>query len=227
MEASCAEAALVRDVLAGIRPYDVLDEGGIARLVGASSVRRLAAHEVLLHDEAPVTSVFILTKGYLTRSLCSPDGKRMLLNNTYPVTSFGCAAAFNDRPHVGVVEAMRPSEVVVVPIGAVRSLLEENPTFALAMARSLAHSSVRQTEFLRELLYPVPVRLARLLCRRLEGSGSVELAMTKTSLAEMLATVPETLSRALGTLRSSGLVQTDGRTVRVLDETGLREYAQL
>ena len=51
--------------------------------------------------------------------------------------------------------------------------------------------------------------------------------MTKTSLAEMLATVPETLSRALGTLRSSGLVQTDGRTVRVLDETGLREYAQL
>ena len=48
MEASCAEAALVRDVLAGIRPYDVLDEGGIARLVGASSVRRLAAHEVLL-----------------------------------------------------------------------------------------------------------------------------------------------------------------------------------
>ena len=80
---------------------------------------------------------------------------------------------------------------------------------------------------IRDRLYPVPVRLARLLCRRLEGSGSVELEMTKTSLAEMLATVPETLSRALGTLRSSGLVQTDGRTVRVLDETGLREYAQL
>ena len=51
--------------------------------------------------------------------------------------------------------------------------------------------------------------------------------MSRAALAEMLATVPETLSRALGVLKRHGMVEVSGRHVRVLDEAALRSYAQL
>ncbi len=215
------------DTLGSVAPYDALGEGRLVRLAEECRVRRLDRHEVLLHDGAQLKSTFILTRGYLVRSIGTPEGRSVRLNDTHPVTSFGCAAAFDATPHVGVVEAAEQSEVITVPLVRVRGLLEECAPFALAMARTLAHSSVRQTQYVRELLFPVPVRVARLLCRRCEETGGVVLEMSKSGLAEMLATVPETLSRALGTLRDQGLLEVQGRTVHVIDADGLRRYAQL
>lgn len=205
----------------------MLSEEQLDWLGARCRMRHLDAREVLLHDGSPVSSAYVLAEGYLMRSVYSPDGACVLLNDTHPVTSFCCAAAFCASPHVGVVEAVRPSEVVVIPIDAIQELLAQNPSFSLAMARALARSSVRQTEFVRELLFPVPVRLARFLCRRWDGGAPEELEMSKTALAEMLATVPETLSRALGVLRNQGFVETSGRSIRVLDAARLRAYAQL
>lgn len=221
------ETLPVVDVLRSVAPYGALDEARLALLASECRVRRLDRHEVLLHDGASVRSTYVLTKGYLVRSVCTPDGKSVRLNDTHPVTPFGCAAAFDASPHVGVVEAMEPSEVVAISLDRVRRLLEECAPFALAMAGTLAHSSVRQTQYLRELLFPVPVRVARLLYRRYEETGSVTLEMGKSGLAEMLATVPETLSRALATLRGLGLIEVCGRSLHVLDAVGLRAYARL
>ena len=217
----------IRTVLSQLEPYSTLSGEQLDWLVDRCRIRHLQAHEVLLHDGSPVTNAYILTAGYLMRSIYSPEGACVLLNDTHPVTSFGCAAAFYEGPHAGVVEAVRPSEVVMVPLDAIQELFAQSPAFALAMARTLARSSVRQTEFVRELLFPVPVRVARYLCRRRDVGAPEELEMSKTALAEMLATVPETLSRALGTLRSQGLVEVNGRAVRVLDAAALRAYAQL
>lgn len=216
-----------RDVLGKVLPYSALNAEQLDRLGSRCGLLRLASREVLLHDGSPVTHAYILVTGYLMRSICSPDGVRMLLNDTHPVTAFGCAAALHAEPHIGVVEAASASEIITIPLDVIQELLEESPAFALAVARSLARSSVRQTEFLCELLFPVPVRVARFLCRRCNGGEPIELEMSKGALAEMMATVPETLSRALGTLRSHGLVEVSGRSVRVLDERGLRLYAQL
>lgn len=216
-----------REILVQIQPYAVLDDEHLDWLADQCRLRSLAMREVLLHDGTVVTNAYILTKGYLMRSIYSPEGSCVLLNDTHPVTSFGCAAAFHTGPHVGVVVAAQPSEVVAVPLDAIKKLFEESPAFALAMARVLAQSSVRQTEFVRELLFPVPVRVARFLCRRYDAGAPPELEMSKTSLAEMLVTVPETLSRALGLLRSQGLVEVSGRAVHVLDIGALRAYAQL
>ncbi len=214
-------------MLSSVAPYSALDGEKLDGLAAECRVRWLDRREVLLYDGVPIKATYVLTKGYLVRSVCTPDGKSLRLNDTHPVTSFGCAAAFDASPHVGLVEAAEPSEVVVIPLQRVRRLLEESAPFALAMASTLARSSVRQTRYVRELLFPVPARVARLLCRRCEEDGDVVLEMGKSGLAEMLATVPETLSRALATLRERGLLEVDGRTIRVLDAKGLRSYAQL
>ena len=167
----------VTDALAGVAPFSALDEGSRDRMAQSCRVLSLDAHEVLLRDGQIPTNVYILMEGCLTRSFVTLEGKGVILNHTRPVTAFCCAAAVDGSAHIGTVEAWEPSTVVAVPIAAVARALEESPAFAVAVARNLARSSVRQTETIRELMFPVPVRLARLLCRRAEGDGAAELDM--------------------------------------------------
>ena len=218
----CVRAALEQTL-----PYAALSPAELDALAQRCREVCLEPHEVLLHDGDVPTCSYILVEGALTRSLVTADGKSVLLNYTRPVTSFACACLLNSSPHLGVIEAAAPSQVVAVPGDAIERLVAENPAFASAMVRKLAGSSVRQTEALYDLMFPVPVRVARLLCRRADRSGSVELDMSKASMAEMLGTVPETLSRALATLRREGLIEVEGRTMRIGDLPKLHVYAQL
>ena len=208
-------------------PYAALKPEELEALADRCREVHLEPHEVPLHDGDVPTCSYILVEGALTRSLVTADGKSVLLNYTRPVTSLCCACLLNSSPHLGVIEAAAPSLVAAVPGDANERLISENPAFASAMVRKLASSSVRQTEALYDLMFPVPVRVARLLCRRADRSGSVELDMSKASMAEMLGTVPETLSRALTTLRREGLIEVEGRTMRIGDLGKLHIYAQL
>ena len=57
------------------------------------------------------------------------------------------------------------------------------------------------------------------------GVDQVELPLSRTELASLLGTVPETLSRAFLKLAQQGLIEADRRTVTIKDRTGLEEAA--
>lgn len=219
----------VAQILGGTPTYGALSEPALRGLAGECRVLELAPREVLLHDGCVPPGAYVLARGLLTRSLVDAQGRSVLLNRTRPVAAFATACALDGSPHLGVIEAQEESEVVLVPLAPLKHALAENPAFSLAMVESLAHSSVHQTRAIRELMFPVPVRLARLLCRAAGEDGCVPADLTRADMAEMLATVPETLSRALGTLCTAGYVETSGRggAVHVRDAAALRAYAHL
>ena len=49
----------------------------------------------------------------------------------------------------------------------------------------------------------------------------MDLSITKSQLASLLGTIPETLSRILGKMAAQDLIETDGRKIRLLDREGL------
>lgn len=215
--------------LGGTPTYGALPEPALRGLAGGCRVLELAPREVLLHDGRIPSGAHVLVRGLLTRSLVDAQGRAVLLNRTRPVTAFATACALDGSPHLGVIEAQEASEVVLVPLAPLKRALAENPAFSLAMVQALARSSVHQTRAIRELMFPVPVRLARLLCQVAGEDGRVPADLSRVDMAEMLATVPETLSRALGTLCAAGYVETSGRggAVRIRDAAALRAYARL
>lgn len=214
------------DVLAGVSPFSLLNEDELGRLVAASRVVRLASHEVLVDDGEIIDTSFVLVEGHMKRHLVVEHGRRMLLNDTYPVTPFAFAASHTLTPHVGRIEAAQASTLVAVPASSIDDLLGGNAAFARSMVGMLARSSARQTQTLLELMYPVPVRLARYIVRNARD-GVCDPALSKSALAEMLGIAPETFSRSLATLCEKAGVARDGNLIRIVDERKLREYAGL
>ncbi|MEZ4604182.1 MAG: Crp/Fnr family transcriptional regulator [Desulfobacterales bacterium] len=109
-------------------------------------------------------------------------------------------------------------------------LISANPTIALNM---LAVLSLRLRQFTVQVenlsLKEVPGRLAaHLLMLYFEQSqkNPILLNISKTQLASLLGTIPETLSRILAKMAGQGLVHVQGRKIKILDRDGLELLAQ-
>ena len=219
-------AADLARILGGVQPFNNLGQSQIDWLAGMCSVRHLDVKEVLLGDGETVSNGFVLIDGHLVRYLTATEGRRLLLNDTSTSMAFALTAACSRAPHIGTIEAVEASTVIEVPVDALFKLLGESPSFAQGVVDGLSRSSTRLVEKLSELMYPVPVRLARTIVRHARA-GEYVFDGTKAALAESMGTVPEVLSRALAALREKGLIEMDANHILVQDERALKQFAQL
>ncbi|MFO7840397.1 MAG: helix-turn-helix domain-containing protein, partial [Desulfosalsimonadaceae bacterium] len=59
------------------------------------------------------------------------------------------------------------------------------------------------------------------------STDSITLNISKGHLASFLGTIPETLSRMLKKMSEQGLIDVEGRKVRLLDRQALEDLAEL
>ena len=78
-------------------------------------------------------------------------------------------------------------------------------------------------------LKEVPGRLAKhliYLSEQQQGSYELNLNITKGQLASLLGTIPETLSRILTRMTEQGLIDLDGKKIRIVAREGIEELAE-
>ena len=97
----------------------------------------------------------------------------------------------------------------------------------------LALLSMRLREFTIQIehltLKEIPGRLAAYMLYLSQQQGSkdiIKLNIAKAQLANLLGTGPESLSRALGNMKSRKLVQEEGASIRLINRSGLEELAE-
>jgi CRP/FNR family cyclic AMP-dependent transcriptional regulator len=139
------------------------------------------------------------------------------------------ALAGSDSPRSASVCAL--DDVVVRSIRATELLrfLGDHPPACLRVMRQLAarvrESTVRHTDAAG---YDVLHRVARALAERTDEDGpdgvDVSSGLSQRDLAGLVAGSPKSVSRALATLRSLGLVSTSRRSIVVHDIERLRKF---
>ncbi len=105
------------------------------------------------------------------------------------------------------------------------SELERDPAFSRKMLSGLSrrlHGLVKDVEAYS--LRSSAERVIGYLLRDDETPAEVQLSAGKSVVASRLNMTPEHFSRVLHELSAAGLIEVDGRTVRILDLEGLRGY---
>ena len=93
------------------------------------------------------------------------------------------------------------------------------------MVTTLAARLRTVTDGLADLAYlDLGGRLAKYLLNESarQGRPTVTLTLTQTELGQMLGGARQTVNQVMRTLEDAGLVVLAGRTVRIIDEPGLR-----
>jgi CRP/FNR family transcriptional regulator len=110
------------------------------------------------------------------------------------------------------------------------ALIKKNTSIALSMLAVLSLRLHRFTNLIDDLsLKEVPGRLSAYLIYLSEQekrTNDLELSITKTQLASLLGTIPETLSRIFGKMSKQGYIELKGPRIKILDREGLEKLAE-
>jgi len=209
--------------------FSALDDRAVELILGRCHSIRRKAGTILFISGEPAERFFLILSGAVKLYKLSPRGDQQILHLYGPGAAFGEAAVLAGVPYPASAEAVEDVELLSVGRADLRQAAAENPDLALAM---LAGMSAKLREFNRLIeelsLKDVPARLAGLLLRLAEkaGADSFELPQTKRELAGQIGTIPETLSRALGKLRTAGLIAVQGAHITIRDRQGLTDAAE-
>jgi CRP-like cAMP-binding protein len=216
--------------IARVPLFEGLPPGQIEDLAMIVTDQLFKKGETIFSEGEDGNGFYVVITGRVKIFKLSPEGKEQILHFFGPGEPFGEVPVFTGQQFPANAEAMEESRIFFFPRKSFVDLVKRNPSLALNMLAVLSKRLRRFAALIDDLsLKEVPGRLAAYLLYlsdQNKGSKDLELAITKAQLASLLGTIPETLSRILGKLSSQGLIETDGRRIRILDEEGLRDLVE-
>jgi len=209
----------------GVEDNHLWDLSGIAMVV---SCKRRAN---IFSAGDPGNGFYLVKEGRVKVFMLSPDGKEQILHVIGPGESFGEVAVFAGQSFPAHAVTIEKSQLLFFPRQAFILLIERYPAMAMNMLAVLSRRLRQFTIMIDALsLKEVPGRLAAYLLylsRRQDDAETLELDITKTQLASLLGTIPETLSRMLARISSQGMVKLQGSRIVITDRQALEDLASL
>lgn len=212
----------------------LLDAGDRADLEALGRFRRFAPGTAVMRQGESANSVVVVLEGQVKIEIDTPDG-RSIVHAVY-----GPADVVGEFEAIGGYQTRAASVVAIDAVTARVVSREEyldfllgHPAAALALVRILIRrlgaADRRRTAATSA---SAPYALAQYLVELADASATHDgpaallvVPLPQHDLASLIGISRNSLVRALGSLRSYGLIATDGRSIRIVDEPALRRYA--
>jgi CRP/FNR family transcriptional regulator, cyclic AMP receptor protein len=173
--------------------------------------------------------VFILCSGRAKLLIDSSSG-RSLMRIAEQGEILGLSATLSGHPYESSAEMLDAGQVNFIRRDHFLNFLNDQPEASLRVARHLSNVYMIVHEQMRALTLSdsVAEKLAKLLLywcnkngRRTEDGLHLKLSLTHGEIAQMIGVSRETVSRLLGELRNSGVIQLKGSSLFIKDRAAL------
>jgi CRP/FNR family transcriptional regulator, cyclic AMP receptor protein len=166
---------------------------------------------------------YVLSSGRVKLSICSANGKMMILRIAKPGEILGLHAVVSNTSFQSTAETVEPCHVSFVRGDEFLRFLREYPEASLGAARQLSASYQEACEQLRAigLCDSARKRVARFVLEWVENGEMREdgvratLTLTHEEIGQLIGTSRETITRALGDFKSRRWITVKGSTLLV------------
>lgn len=204
-------------------------------MCGASGCAELAQHwtesnfsakSVIVSEKDTDDDVFFVVSGLARAATFTDNGREVLYSDLPPGESFGIFAAIDGLPRSTNVFAKEESRIARISANQFRKILYGNQAVNEAFIRYLVdrirYLSNRMTE---ATTLQTDQRLCAQLLRMCEkvgpDTGLIEKLATQQELATLISSQRESVGREMTNLRNAGLIEREGRSLRILSLRGL------
>lgn len=197
-----------------------------------SQLRRLARGEMLFWAGEQCDAFHFVLSGQCKLYVASSTGVEKVVEIVSCGQSFGEASMFGSNPHLLNAQALQDSLILSVSKEAVFDEIQRNPGFSLRMLSGVSHWFQRLLMDVES--YTLQNGMQRLIgyllrdvdvgAKKPKDVVTVELPVSKATIASRLSLTPEYFSRVLHQLESEGLIQISRREIRLLDVPRLAHY---
>lgn len=188
---------------------------------------------LFVEGQAP-RGIFVLCKGRVKLSICSTDGKTLILKIAESGEVLGLSATISGKPYELTAETVDPCQINFVKREDFLRFLREHSEACLRVAEQLSEKYNTACREIRSLglSHSAAEKLARLLLDWSARNGEankqeprVKLALTHEEIAQMIGTSRETVTRLFAELKKRQIVQAKGSTLVIRNKAALKSLA--
>lgn len=203
----------------------------VIRDLEGASTEMVERNKTIFFPGDPAERVYLIRRGAVRLSRVYESGEEITVALLRENSLFGVLSLLtghrSDRFYHSV--AFTRVEMVTAPASSVRQAIEADTGVGLLLLQGLS-SRILQTETMIETLThrDMSSRLVSfllVLCRDFGMPGSqgitIDLRLSHQAIAEAIGSTRVTITRLLGDLRNSGLVEIDRKKITVLDPIAL------
>ncbi|MCT8340628.1 response regulator [Flavobacteriaceae bacterium TK19130] len=173
------------------------------------------------------TMVFLILKGVVKTHRMDDSGKE-LITHLYKADDFlGFTSLMESVPYPEAATAVEDTELAGVAITELRELLGKNKNVSLELMNVLTESLAEVQEQMLHMAYSsvrrktaqTILQFAEVLNRKPEDA----IKISRYDLASVAGIATESLIRTLSNFKKKGLIEIEGRNIRILDLEGLQD----
>jgi CRP/FNR family transcriptional regulator, cyclic AMP receptor protein len=179
-------------------------------------------NKMVYWQEAPANEFYYLKSGSVKIFLSSESGMEKTLTVLENGSIFGEAAFFDGLPRVSSAKALVNSEIITVTRQSLMDCIRREPQLAMNLLTYLSQTIRMLSAQVDTMTFlQADQRIARLLIKLAVGAT---VHATHEDLAGLAGVSRVTVSRILNEFSQKGWAATCYRSVKILDEAGLKNF---
>ena len=218
----------ITDDLKRVPLFSDLSDVELARFTAVVREREYPKNSVILFEDDPGDALYIVSGGQVKVVLIGEDGREVILSVLSDGDFFGEMSLIDDEPRSAHVIAMKDSALLVLRRDDFQQQIQQLPSIALKVLKVLVGRLRRADAKIGGLvLLDVNGRVAKLLLDLGDESGgpSITRKLTHHTIAQMIGSSRETVSRAMRELTDRGLIDVSRREITIKNRDGLATLA--
>ncbi len=208
-------------ILRRVPLFSGLAEADLAAFADLTRERRYPKGASSSFEDDPGDALFLVAAGQVKVVLIAEDGREVILSVLAKASFFGEMAVIDDEPRSAHVIAMEDSGLLVLRREDFQARLRTSPGGRdRAAARDLPPAPPGRREDRPSLvLLDVNGRVAHLLLRMAddEGGDRITRKLTHHTIAQMIGSSRETVSRTMRNLVERGIIQVSRKEIVIKD----------
>ena len=211
--------------------FESLDNAALQRIAAGVSEINARSGTLIFRRGESCRGLYIVIAGQVKLALQAAQGNEKVVELVGPGCTFGETAIFLDLPYVFTATTLADTRLAHISKATVLAELERTPKFTRAMIASLSHRMRHLIGALEDcMLRSGSERVMGYLLNQVppdtaNGNAMVTLPTKKGIIASQLNLTHEHFSRILRELFTEGLIEVEGRNVRIASVPRLRARA--
>ncbi len=192
--------------------------------------RKVQRKEVLFDEGDELRYLPQVVSGKARTFKINNDGKELVTGLHGAGDLLGYMGLLESGRAMETAEMLEDGEVVLVPREDLLALLYRDRDVSVRLIKLLARDVKEKEQRLLELAYSSVRQRAAQALLRVHGryataGGELGVSISREDLAAIVGTATESLIRALTTMKDEGLIDTQGRDIRIKDKAKLERLA--
>ncbi len=169
------------------------------------------------------TGIFCVHKGIIKMFKTGVDGKEQIIRFAKPGHIIGYRSILSNEPACTTAKAIEDAILCFIPAKTLINLVHKNPDFSMELIKLSCKELGDANKFILDIAQKsVRERLAEVLLLLKETFGldensTLQVALTREELANIVGTATESVIRLLSEFKADKLIELNGRHIKLLN----------